>query len=136
MLNYIIYRVFSYFNESDKSLSRFKTIGFLTLFQISLMVPMFILINIFIRIEPQLLIKSNVYKYFIGIVLILLMSINGVLFAGKLKEESLVAIREKYYRDKYVIPIWIILVAPVFFVFVCPIIYGIINGTIHISPAK
>lgn len=136
MFNYIVYRVFDYFNREDKALSRFKAIGFLTLFQISLIIPVFILIIFFIPIEPQLFLEGSTYKYFIGVILILLMSINGLLFASKLKGQSLVVMHEKYYQDRYIIPIWVIFAAPVFFVFVCPIIYGIINGTIHVSPPQ
>lgn len=133
MINYIAYRVFVHFDRSDKSLSRFKTIGFVTLFQISTVVPIFLLVNMFKRIELQLLIEEVAFKLSIGVMLFLLMAVNGLLFTRKLKGVKLVAMREKYHRDRYIIPIWVIFTAPVFFVFICPIVYGIINGSIHIA---
>lgn len=134
MFNYIAYRIFTYFNRTDSALAVSKTINFLALFQFSLLVPLFIIINIFTELNPQMFGEDNRVKYYIGIPLaIIFIAINNYLFKKKLRDdESLQKLKERYHQDRYSINIWFIFLAPLFFVLICPILYGLFNGTLHV----
>jgi hypothetical protein len=132
IFDYIGYRIFEYFNQKDKTLSISKTINFLALLQGSLIVPLFILINLFTRVDPQIFGLDNRIKYYIGILLaLILILVNHYIFKKKLNSEGLKVLHEKYHKEKYAFSVWFIFLAPAFFVFICPLIYGILNGTIY-----
>ena len=132
MFDYIGYRVFEYFNKKDKGFAVLNTINFLALLQGTSIVPLFIVINLFTRIDPQVFGENNKMKYYIGIPFyIILITLNSYIFKKKLKGERLKALQNKYHRERYPFSIWWIFLAPIFFVFIIPIIYGALNGTIH-----
>jgi len=132
MFDYIGYRVFEYFNKKDEAFAASRTINFLALLQGSLIVPLFMIVNLFTRIDPQIFGENNRIKYYIGIPLaIILIAINSYVFKNKLKGERLKTMQEKYHKESYLFSVWWIFLAPVFFVLILPIIYGAINGTIH-----
>lgn len=132
MFDYIGYRVFEYFNKKDETFAVSRTINFLALLQGSLIVPLFMIVNLFTRIDPQIFGENHRIKYYIGIPLtIVLIAINSYIFKNKLKGERLKALQEMYQKESYFFSVWWIFLAPVFFVFIFPIIYGTINGTIH-----
>jgi len=108
-----------------------NTINFIVLLQASLLVPIFLIFNLFVKLDPQIVGIDNRIKYYIGVPLaIALIILNSYLLKGKLKGEKLTILRSKFHKEKYKVPIWIIFSIPVLFVFVCPIIYGILNGTL------
>lgn len=132
MINYIGYRVFEYFNKKDKTLAVSRTINFLALLQGSLIVPLFIVFNLFNRTDSQVFCANNQIKYYIGIPLaLLLIAINNFIFKKKLKGEGLKLLQEKYHKETYFFSIWWIFVMPILFIFIFPIIYGAMNGTIQ-----
>lgn len=132
MFDYIGYRVFDYFNKKDEAFAVSRTINFLTLLQGTLIVPLFMIVNLLTQIDPQIFGVNNRFKYYIGIPLaIILIVINSYVFKKKLKGEGLMTLREKYYKESYSFSVWWIFLAPILFVFIFPIIYGAINGTIH-----
>lgn len=134
MFSYIAYRAYEYFRDKEIELAVSRTINFLALFQGSLIVPLFIILNLIIDIDPQIFGDNSRMKYFIGIPLaVVLIVINNQLFKKKLEGKELRDMENKYHKKKYKLPIWVIFLSPVLFVFVCPIIYGFVNGTIHIS---
>jgi surface polysaccharide O-acyltransferase-like enzyme len=131
LFNYTLYRVFDYFEKHDEKTAISKTINFMSLLQGTLIVPLFILINTFIDIEPKVFGTDNRIKYFIGIPLaIILIAINNFTITKKLKGDALNGLRDRFYKEKYSINVWLIFLLPVFFVFVCPILFGVFNGTI------
>jgi len=131
LFNYTLYRVFDYFEKHDEKTAISKTINFMSLLQGTLIVPLFILINTFIDIEPKVFGTDNRIKYFIGIPLaIILIAINNFTIKKKLKGDALNGLRDRFYKEKYSINVWLIFLLPVFFVFVCPILFGVFNGTI------
>jgi len=133
MFDYIGYRVFQYFHKKESETAVSNTINFLSLFQATLIVPVFITINLFVKIDPQILGVDNRIKYYIGIPLAaVLILINSVLKKKKLSGNKLSELKNKYHKERYVLPIWMIFSAPVFFVFVLPIVYGAMNGTLHV----
>jgi hypothetical protein len=70
-------------------------------------------------------------EYYIGIPLgIVIILINSFLYKKKLKGESLNQLKEKFHREKYSLPVWVIFITPIVFVFIIPIIYGFLNGSI------
>ncbi len=108
-----------------------NTVNFMVLFQASLLVPLVLILNLFTKLDPQILGVDNRIKYYIGVPLaIILIILNSYWIKRKLKGEKLNDLRNKFQKEKYKVPIWIIFSIPVLFVFVSPIIYGIINGTL------
>jgi amino acid permease len=108
-----------------------NTVNFMVLLQASLLVPLILIINLFTKVEPQMLGVDNRIKYYIGVPLaIILIILNSYWIKRKLKSEKLNDLRSKFQKEKYKVPIWVIFSIPVLFVFICPIIYGMINGTL------
>jgi len=132
MFNYLTYRVFEYFDKKDKSVAITRTVGFMVLFQISLLMPLFIIVNIVFKFDIQAFGPDFNAKYYIGVPLaVFLLILNSLFFRKKLKGESLRKLYAKYHRDRYFIPIFFIFSVPVILVFMLPIIYGALNGTLH-----
>ncbi len=132
MFNWIIYRVFEYFNKKDAPMAISNTVNFMVLFQASLIVPLVLIINLFAKPNFQILGVDERIKYYIGVPLaIILIIINSYWIKKKLNGNKLNLLQNKFKKGKSKLAIWIIFSMPVFFVFVCPIIYGIINGTLH-----
>ena len=130
MFDWVIYRTFEHFNKRDASMAISNTVNFMVLLQASLLVPLILIINLFTKVEPQMLGVDNRIKYYIGVPLaIILIILNSYWIKRKLKSEKLNDLRSKFQKEKYKVPIWVIFSIPVLFVFICPIIYGMINGT-------
>jgi amino acid permease len=131
MFNWIIYRTFEHFNKKDVSMAISNTVNFMVLLQASLLVPLMLIINFITILDPQITGIDNRIKYCIGVPFaIILIILNSYWIKRRLKSEKLNDLRNKFQKKKYKIPIWIIFSIPVLFVIVCPIIYGIINGTL------
>src|SRR5690554_6409758 len=131
MFKAIGYRVYEYFEKKERETAVSNTINFLSLLQGTLIVPVLMAINLFIKIDPQILGVDSRIKYYIGIPLaVLLIFVNTILFKKNLKGEALNNLKIRYEKERYLLPIWVIFSAPVVFVFVFPIVYGVINGTI------
>jgi len=132
IFDYIGYRVFEYFNKKDETHSLSRTISFISILQITLLVPLFLVINSVTKIDLQEIGDYNRFKYYIGIALaIVLIMLNTYFFHKKFKGENFKILQDKYHRKHYPFSIWWIFLAPIFFVFIIPIIYGALNGTIH-----
>lgn len=132
MFDYIGYKVFEYFNTKDESFAVSRTINFLALFQGSFIVPLFVIASILTQIDPQIFGGDNRVKYFIGISFaVTLMIINTYIFKRKLKGDGLRVWQKKYHKENYFFSVWWIFFSPIFFIFIFPIIFGVINGTIH-----
>ncbi len=131
MFDWVIYRTFEHFNKRDASMAISNTVNFMVLLQASLLVPLILIINLFTKVEPQMLGLDNRIEYYIGVPLaIILIILNSYWIKRKLKSEKLNDLRSKFQKEKYKVPIWVIFSIPVLFVFICPIIYGMINGTL------
>lgn len=131
MFSCIIYRVFEHFNKKGASMAISNTINFMVILQASLLVPLILILNMFTKLDPQMLGGDNNVKYYIGVPLaIILIILNSYLIKRKLRSENLNDLKIKFQKEKHKVPIWIIFLFPVFFVFICPIIYGIISGTL------
>lgn len=131
MFDWIFYRTFEYFSKKDKSMAISNTVNFMVLFQASLLIPVFLIINLLAKIEPLVIGVDTRIKYYIGIPLaVILIIYNSYLHKRKLNSEKLTVLKNKYHKERYRVSVWIIFLIPFFFVFICPIIYGIINGTL------
>lgn len=132
-MNYIAYRVFEFFEKKDSTLSIFRTINFLTLFQVSFLVPIFILFNSFLKEHINTISTVDRIEYYLGIPLgIVFILFNSFLYKKKLTGESLSRLKEKFHKEKYSLSVWVFFLTPVILVFVIPIVYGLLNGTIRV----
>ncbi|MHC1732687.1 MAG: hypothetical protein AB9888_11770 [Bacteroidales bacterium] len=129
---YIIYIVFDYFDRKDSKLARTHTINFLVLLEASAVVPLFIIFNLIFRISDSLKNPNDNLKYYIGIPLALgLMILNSIVLKHKLTRDKLQDFKSKIaIKNKKLV--WLIFITPIIFVFVIPIIYGALNGTLKI----
>ena len=129
---YIIYIVFDYFDKKDSKLARIHTINFLVLLEASAVVPLFIIFNLIFRISESPKNPNDNLKYYIGIPLALgLMILNTIVLKRKLTRGKLQDFKSKIeIKNKKLV--WLIFITPVIFVFVIPIIYGALNGTLKI----
>lgn len=133
-MNYIAFRVFEFFDKKDNQVSLFRTISFLTLFQISFILPLFLIINLFYEINLNKIFSFEEFIYFLILPLgAILALINTSIYKIKLKGESLNRLKEKYHEERYAIPIWVIFITPIICVFFIPIIYGALNGTLKVG---
>ena len=125
LFDYLIYRLFIYFNSKDSEHAVSNTINFMIILEASLIVPLFIILNAITTIKIE---NSNM-KYYIGIpIAVILFIINTKFIKSKLQNEGL---KNKFSENKNWIPIWLIFIIPIIFVFVIPIIYGALNGTLR-----
>ena len=129
MVNYIVFRVYEFFSRKTLDQAMNKTISFISLLQISLLVPMFIpFMKMSFFLENKLDGRSKyIFAIIVGLTLVFL---NRIWIKKKLSGNRLKEIERKYKKEKYTLPIWMIFILPVLFVFGTPIIYGAINGTL------
>lgn len=128
LFNYIVFRVFLYFNNKDSELAMTRTINFMALFEGSLLVPLFLIFNGLTKVYTTPDNPNTRIKYYIGIPLsIVLILANSKLIKKKLTNENLEKLKRKYSKNESQISIWIIFLSPIFFVFITPMIYGALN---------
>lgn len=132
MLKFIAYKTFNFFLKKDPSQALTRTTSFLVLFEISFIVPIFIIFNIITGLHPNSnhQLDSRI-KYLIAIVLAaIIFLINKRFLKIHLSSPGLEKLRSKYLEKGDSINIWFIFLLPVFNVFIIPIIYGLLNGTL------
>ncbi len=132
LINDIIFKTYLYFHKKDKSLAITRTLGFITLLEASLIVPLFAIINGISSIYKTPAEPNSKIKYYIGIPLYLILTfLNNRLIKSKLKELNIPKLYDDYLVDGRIKYIWLIFILPIIFVFLTPIIYGSINGTLR-----
>jgi len=124
--------VFEYFDKKDSKLARTRTVNFMVLLEVSTLMPLFIIVNSIFRFYQTPENPNADLKYLIGIPLgALLIIANGILLKNKLTKESLKEFKYRFSTyNKFIL--WLIFITPIVFVFVIPIIYGTLNGTLRI----
>ena len=128
----IVFRVFEYFNNKQSHYAKDNSVNFIVIFQATMLVPLFLFFSLFIEFDPHIFGDDDSVKYYIGIPLaIALLYYNGRVYKKKLNDERLEEMRKNYQKDKYKIPIWVIFIIPLIFIIVCPILYGVISGTLR-----
>ena len=130
--NYIVFRVFEFFNNKQDDQAMQKSIYFIGLFQLTMLVPLFLFFRLFIEFDPQVFGDDKRVKYYIGIPLgLILLYLNGRIYRKKFNVTGLEKFHQKFHQEKYKIPIWVIFMMPVIFIIICPILYGAISGTLR-----
>ena len=100
MFDWVIYRTFEHFNKRDASMAISNTVNFMVLLQASLLVPLILIINLFTKVEPQMLGLDNRIEYYIGVPLaIILIILNSYWIKRKLKSEKLNDL-EQNFKEK------------------------------------
>ena len=125
MFNYLVYRVFDYFQgkENDKAIAR--TVNFLVFLEGSLVVPFFMILNNIEQHSGHLFTDDNRIEYFIGIPLFeLIILAHSIIIKKRLQGLRLGIMKSKYAKAKYRLPLWVIFVAPIFFIFIFPVVFN------------
>ena len=128
MFNYLIYRVFRHFhrNENKKAISR--TVNFLVLLEGSLVVPLFMFINVLVKHGTHGFLGENKLMFFIGIPLAeLAILAHSSMIKKSLSGEKFKHSRNRYQKGKYHLPIGVIFALPILFIFVFPVA---LNGSL------
>ena len=135
MLNYIAFRVYESFNKKNESFSfsKLRTLGFLLLFEVSLFLPMVMIINLFIHFDPKELFGESHFRYGFAIIALILFALNYSNFNRKLKNpENYSVLHDRFHKESYLFKTWMIFIIPIVNVFILPIIYGALNGTLRL----
>lgn len=132
IIDYLAYRVFQFFIKKNIQLAKSNTINFMILFEISIVIPIFFLLNGIFHFyntpeNPEL--RLNYYTA-IPIAIILYFA-NSYYFKQKLVYDEPNELHNRYKDKCQFIPIWLIFISPIIFVFLTPIIYGFINSTLR-----
>ena len=131
MLNYITFRLYESFDKNYDifSLARKRTLAFLLLFEVSLFIPLGMVINLFIHFDPKKLFMESHFRYGFGIIVVILIILNYSNFNRNLKNsEDYLVLYDRFHKEKYLFKTWMIFVIPFINIFVIPIIYGVKNG--------
>ena len=132
MIDYLLFRIFHFFNKKDPQLASERTANFMAILLGSLVVPIFIIFNLISGRDLIPKTSSKDIKYLIGIPLaLILMFFCNRLVKGRLTNIRLDELRNLYDRPNQKISIWLIFFIPIFNMFIVPIIYGLLNGTIR-----
>jgi hypothetical protein len=100
LINDIIFKTYLYFHKKDKSLAITRTLGFITLLEASLIVPLFAIINGISSIYKTPAEPNSKMKYYIGIPLYLILTfLNNRLIKSKLKELNIPKLYDDYLVD-------------------------------------
>ena len=129
---YLVFRVHEYFHKRNPIRSDQNTIMFMSIFTGSLFLPVLFYIRSFVLYPENP--NSSIYglrRIFGLIAAIVLYFINNLFIRKKLQGEQLQILKGKFYKEKYVIPIWLIFIFPVLLCFGPPIVYVLINGTLQ-----
>lgn len=114
LINDIIFKTYLYFHKKDKSLAITRTLGFITLLEASLIVPLFAIINGISSIYKTPAEPNSKIKYYIGIPLYLILTfLNNRLIKSKLKELNIPKLYDDYLVDGRIKYIWLIFILPI-----------------------
>jgi len=133
MLNYITFRLYESFNKKYDifSLARKKTLAFLLLLEVSLFIPLGMIINLFIHFDPKELFMESHFRFVFGIMVVILIILNYSNFNRNLKNsEDYLVLHDKFHKKRYLFKTWMIFVIPIVNVIILPIICGAINGSL------
>jgi len=121
MFNYLTYRIYNFFYKDSNEKAVSKTINFLVLLEGSLVIPIFMLINM---LQSKGALSIGEYSNFIYIVGIpvaeILILIHSVYVKRRLTWKRMDLLDDKYFKKKYRLPMFFIFMVPVVFVFIIP----------------
>jgi hypothetical protein len=134
MLKYITFRVFESFDKKNDSfaLKKIRTLGFLLLMEVSLFIPLLMVINLFYHLNPKELFDAATFRYAFVIIIAIMHIMNLLFFNNKIKEsENYLFLFNRFHKERYLIKTWMIFSIPIINVFIVPIMYGALNGTLR-----
>ncbi len=132
MIDYLLFRIYDYFYKKKPSEAYENTINFLVILIASLLVPFLMILILIIGFDFLPPISNKNIKYLIGVPMaVILLFICNRVVRRRITNDRISLLRRHYYKDQYFISIWVIFMIPVFNVFVLPIIYGLLNGTLR-----
>lgn len=132
MIDSIIFRIYDYFEQKDQTSATQNSIYFIAILLGSLIVPIFMIANLILDFYVAPTSPDPRMKYYIGFPLALICYIlSRSIIKRRLTKEKVEELRKKYSKIKYRLSIWVIFMIPVFNVFIVPIFYGLLNGTLR-----
>lgn len=134
IFDYIVFRVYEYFVRKKREDALSKSIQFLIYFQISSLIPIFLPVKLIMKIDLHKYVDWNNHKFLIAIPITSLLILLNNRYKKKLEGGKLKVLQEKYHKEKYKLPLWVIFFSPIFFLLICPILYGALNGTLRFFP--
>ena len=127
---YLYFRVYEFFARRNDSLEGWFTFSFMTLFLVSFIVPIGLIVRWMARING-LLIQSDEGLVAVQIsVLIIFPSLSFLLYRWTIAKDKYNKVYTRYHRDKYRLPIWVIFATPAFNVLITPVIYGLLTRSL------
>jgi hypothetical protein len=102
------------------------------LLEMSLLIPAFLLMDLFFDFNPKAIINEINFRFYIVIPLSIgLFIFNSFYFKKKLTGNYLQNLNLRYNKQRYVFSIWWIFFIPIFCVFILPVIYGVLTDTLR-----
>lgn len=131
MIDYIIFKTYTFFKKRDEKLAKERTINFLVVFVTSLIYVLFFIVNGIFKFHKTPTTTNPHLKYYIGIPMYVIMYLLFRKYISKMIDIKGLSSLETRFKDNNAIPIWLIFSLPVILFILTPIIYGLINGTLN-----
>lgn len=131
MIDNLLFRIFHFFYKRDPQLAYGRTSNFMAIFLISFIVPIFFILKFVIGFNISLKSSNMHIRYLIGVASIMIMFLCNRIVKVKLKRDRIEELKNQYKIQKYRVSIWLIFLMPIFNLFICPIIYALLIGTIR-----
>jgi len=132
IMDYIIFRVYKYYERKERGLAKTSTIGFVVILMTTVLYTLFFIANGFLKFFRTPESPDPAMKYYIGITLCLILyPVSIYLTLKRTGKTGLPKLERRFKNREKVIPLWIIFITPAVLFIVTPIVYGLINGTLR-----
>ena len=135
VLDYVFFRFYSYFKKrKNEDLPMLNTLMIIFFCEVALLLAIYHFLDIFIELDfiQDLFQENRDNKVLICILFSIIgMSLNYIYFSRKRESNYYSGLKQKYYRDKYRLPIWIMFSFPALAILIPTIINGTVKGTLR-----
>lgn len=132
-LEYLLFRIHEYFLKKKGRTALEYTVYFVVILEASLIVPFSLVYRIFAGWGGPFVWPDPRMRFYVAILIaVVLGGLSNVVLRKYLSPERLEQLYRRYHKETYKLPIWVIFGSPVFFMFICPVLYGLINGTLRV----
>ncbi len=125
---YLYFRVYEFFARRNDSLEGWFTFSFMTLFLVSFIMPIGLIVRWMAGIHgPLIQIDEVVLQISL---LIVFPSLSFLLYRWTIAKDKYNKVYTRYHKDRYRLPIWVIFATPAFNVLITPVIYGLLTRSL------